>query len=82
MDKATLEASLNSIDWWLTAFALLAAFFVVGGAVFGAWRLTKSIQLQRILTAENFSLQQNIAHLTVNAEELKREVARETRGQP
>ena len=75
MDKAALEASVSSLDWWLTAFGLLAAVFVVGGAVLGACRLTKSTQLQRILTAENLSLQQNIARLTVNAQELKGEIA-------
>ena len=75
LDKAALEALLSSLDWWLTAFALLAAVFVVGGAVLGAWRLTKSTQLQRILTAENLTLQENIARLTVNAEQLKGQIA-------
>jgi hypothetical protein len=76
LDKATLEASLSTLDWWLTAFALLAAFFVVGGAVLGAWRLTKSVELQRTLTSENLALQQNIARLTVDAETAKEKTAR------
>lgn len=75
LDKVALEASLSSIDWWLTVFAILAAVFVVGGAVLGACRLVKSNRLQTILTAENLSLQQNIARLGVNAEELKHQVA-------
>ena len=64
MEKAELEASLNSLDIWLIVFGILVAIGVVGESVAGFLHWRRSGALQRVQTAENLEQQRSIASLT------------------
>src|SRR5271170_7545321 len=75
MEKAALQAALNTLDAWLIIFGLLVAIGAVGGSVAGYLHWRRSGELQTILEAENLSQKKDIAQ--ANARALEAQLALE-----
>jgi hypothetical protein len=77
MEKAALQASLNTLDIWLIIFGLLVAIGAVGGSVTGFLHFRRSGQLQVILEAENLAQRNEIAQANARAAEANRKAEQE-----
>lgn len=72
MERAGLEASLNSLDVWLIIFGIFVAIGVVGKSVSGFLHWRRSGQLQALQAADNLALQTAITEANARAAEATR----------